>query len=139
MSNSKINTSALLKAVPYAIGAGLIANVALYYIGTAAGIMDPNVGMPKPDGTVDPITVVPVIMASILPVIVAAGVLLLINRFSANPLRIFGILTAVLALLSLSSPFTGLPNAPVGMSLLLCLMHLVVAGSVWYFFSRTSK
>jgi len=41
--------------------------------------------------------------------------------------------------LSFSNPFLAFPNLPVGMGIWLSLMHVVVAGSVWYFFSRYTK
>jgi Family of unknown function (DUF6069) len=135
MQVSKLNSAALLKAAPLA---GLIAaaiNAVLYLIGDATGLMDKSVGMPSPEG-VQPITLMPVIMASILPSIVAGIVLALLNRFTANPMRVFGILAAALLLFSLSGPFTSIPGIPTGMALLLCVMHSVVAGVVWYIFNR---
>ncbi|MFM9949867.1 MAG: DUF6069 family protein [Saprospiraceae bacterium] len=139
MKDLKINSLALLKAAPLAALTSAIINVILFFVGSAAGIMDSSVGMPKPDGGVEPITVLPVVVSSIIPVILAAGVLALLNRFSANPLRIFGILSLVLVVLSFSNPFLAFPNLPLGMGIWLGLMHVVVAGSVWYFFSRYTK
>lgn len=136
MSNSKISLSALPKAILLASVAGVILNVVLFYIGAAAGIMDPAVGVPNADGTIQYITVIPVIISSILPVVVAAGVLALFNRYVANPVRIFGILALILCVLSFANPFLAIPNVPVAMGVWLNLMHVVVAGSVWYFFSR---
>lgn len=139
MTSSKINSSGLLKAAPLAALTGVIINSVLYFIGNSAGIIDTTVGMPKPDGGVDAITIVPVIMASIVPVVGAALLLALLNRFTANPLRIFGIVAIVLLLLSFTNPFMGIPNIPTGMALWLDMMHIVVAGSVWYFFSRLPR
>jgi len=139
MKNSKLNTAGLLKATPLAIAAAVVVNVALFYLGSALGLIDPAIGIPTPDGRTEPITVIPVIMASTVPVIIAAGTLALLNQFTANPLRIFGIITLVLVLLSFSNPFMMIPNVSVGMGLLLNLMHIVVAGSVWYFFSRYTR
>jgi Family of unknown function (DUF6069) len=135
MEISKLNSASILKAAPLA---GLIAaavNAVLYFIGDATGLMDKTVGIATPEG-VQPITLMPVIMASIVPSIVAGILLALLNRFTANPLRIFGILAAVFLLLSLTGPFTSIPGIPTGMALLLCGMHVVVGGTVWYIFNR---
>jgi Family of unknown function (DUF6069) len=139
MTNSKIKLSELPKAALLAALAGVIINAILFFIGSSAGIMDPAIGLPKPDGSVEAITVVPVIISSIIPVVVAALVLVLLNRFTANPVRIFGIITLVLSVLSFMNPFMGIPNVSTGMAMWLNLMHVVVAGCVWYFFSRVPR
>lgn len=139
MTNAKLKLSGLPKAALFAALAGVVINAVLYYIGAAAGIMDPNIGIPKPDGGVEAITVVPVIISSIVPVVVAALFLALLNRFTANPLRIFAIVAIILVLVTFANPFMGIPNVTIGMALWLNLMHVVVAGSVWYFFSKIPK
>lgn len=139
MENSKINASALLKVAPLAAGAAAALNAVLFLIGNALGIMDPSVGIAGPDGSIQAITLVPVVMASIIPSLLAGVLLAVLNRFSAQPLRIFGIVTLVLLVLSLSNPFMGIPNIPVSMALWMDLMHLVVAGTVWYAFSRYTQ
>ena len=138
MQQNKINSASLLKVAPLAGLAAAAINAILYLIGGATGIMDKAVGIPGPDG-VQPITLVPVLMSSIIPALLAGGVLALLNRFTANPLRIFGILTVVLLVLSLANPFMGIPGIPLGMGIYLDLMHVVVAGCVWYAFSRYTK
>ncbi len=139
MENVKINTSALLKAAPLAAGVAAIINAILFFLGDATGIMDKNVGIPGSDGSVQAITVVPVIISSIIPTIVAAGVLMMLKRFTANPLRTYGILTIVLLVLSLGNPFMGIPGIPTAMGIWLNLMHVVVAGVAWFVFSRYTK
>jgi hypothetical protein len=139
MENHKINTSALLKAAPLAAVAAAAINAVLFFVGDAIGLMDKNVGIPGPDGSVQPITLLPVVMSSVIPTLVAAGVLALLNRFTANPLRIYGIVTVVLLVLSFANPFLGIPNVPVGMGVWLNVMHVVVAGVAWYVFNRYTK
>jgi uncharacterized membrane protein HdeD (DUF308 family) len=78
-------------------------------------------------------------MSSIIPTLIAAAVLALINRFSNNPLRIYGIVTIVLFVVTLGNPFLSIPNVPLGMAIWLDLMHVVVAGVAWYAFSRYTK
>jgi hypothetical protein len=139
MENLKINTSALLKVAPLAAAVAAIINAVLFFIGDATGIMDKNVGIPGPDGSVQAITLVPVIMSSIIPTLVAAGVLMMLNRFTANPMRIFGIVTIVILVVSMGNPFMGIPGISTGMGIWLDLMHVVVAGVAWYAFSRYTK
>ncbi len=96
MENLKINTSSLLKVAPLAALASAAINAVLYFIGDATGLMDKAIGIPGPDGALQPITLLPVIMSSIIPTLIAAGVLALLNRFTDNPIRIYGIVTIVL-------------------------------------------
>ncbi len=139
MENLKINSSSLLKVAPLAavVAAGI--NAVLYFIGDAIGLMDPSVGIPGPDGSLQPITLAPIIMSSVIPTLIAAGVLALLNRFTANPLRIYGIVTIVIFIVTLANPFLGIPNLPLGMGIWLDVMHAVVAGVAWYAFSRYTK
>jgi hypothetical protein len=139
MKNSKINTASLLKAAPIAALIAAAANAVLYFVGNSTGLMDPAVGVPRPDGGSDPITLTPVLISSVLPVFVAAGLLALLNRFSAQPLRVFGIIALAFLIFSLSGPFMTLPAAPLGMQVWLCLMHVVVAAAVWYAFKRYTE
>ncbi len=139
MENLKINAASLLKVAPLAALASAAINAVLYFIGDATGLMDKSVGIPGPDGSIQAITLLPVIMSSIIPTLVAAAVLALINRFADNPLRIFGIVTIVIFVVTLANPFLGIPNVPMGMAIWLNLMHAVVAGVAWYAFSRYTK
>lgn len=139
MENLKINTSSLLKVAPLAALASAAINAVLYFIGDATGLMDEAIGIPGPDGAVQPITLVPVIMSSIIPTLIAAGVLALLNRFTDNPIRIYGIVTIVLFVVTLGNPFFSIPNIPLGMGIWLDVMHAVVAGVAWYAFSNYTK
>ncbi len=135
MQNSTLNPSFLLKAAPVAGLIAAVINTVLYFLGDAMGFMDQTVGTPSADG-IQPITLLPVIMSSIIPSIVAGLVFALLNRFTSNPFRIFGIISLVLVVLSFANPFMGIPGIPVGMGVLLNIMHVVVAGSVWVVFNR---
>lgn len=139
MENLKINSNALLKVAPLAALVAAAINAVLYFIGDAIGLMDPSVGIPSPDGSLQPITLAPILMSSIIPTLIAAGVLALLNRFTANPLRIYGIVTIVIFVVTLANPFLGIPNLPLGMGIWLDVMHAVVAGVAWYAFSRYTK
>lgn len=86
-----------------------------------------------------PLTIVPVIMASIAPLIVGSVVFYLFERFTASGFKIFAGIALVLMVLSLASPFTMIPNVTLGYSLVLCLMHVAAALSLLYFIRRANQ
>jgi hypothetical protein len=100
-----------------------VANVVVYYIVSAAGAIPQTVLIP---GMNLPVTVVPVILNSIVPAILAGVLLALLNRFTRRPVRIFRIVAAVLLVLSFANPLT-IPGAPLSMILALDFMHIVAA------------
>lgn len=116
----------LIKAVACAV----ILNCVLFWAGKATGILSndillPNIGQPLRLGAV--------ISSSVLPIIVAAGILYLLSKVVAKPKPIFTAISVVVLLLSFLPPFL-IPNVSIAMTILLNLMHVVVAGSVLYFF-----
>lgn len=84
-------------------------------------------------------TIVPVIMASLIPPIIGSLVFYLLERFTNNGVKIFTIVALILMVLSLYSPFTVIPDITTGYSLVLCAMHIVVALSLLYFIRRTKQ
>ena len=103
-----------------------VANVVVYLIASAAGAIPQTVLIP---GMNMPITVVPVILNSFVPAILAGALLALLNRFARRPVRIFRIIAVVLLLLSFVNPFT-IPGAPMAMILTLNFMHVVAAAII---------
>jgi hypothetical protein len=83
-----------------------------------------------------PITIVPVIMSSIMPSLVAGLVLGVMNYFLNKPFKVFRIVALVLLILSFANPFMGIPGIPLVMGIWLNVMHVVVAGVVVYCFGR---
>lgn len=133
MSTTKIASKKLLTIAPLAgIGAAVV-NAILFYIGKAAGWISDTILLSPAN---EPMTVVPVIISSIIPTLLAAGVLALLNRFTASPLRIFNIIAAILLLLSFANPFVAIPNVTLMMGIWLNVMHVVVAGIVVVAFNR---
>lgn len=115
--------------------AGIVAaliNAVLFYIGLATGAIPGDLIIPNAG---QPLSVLPVILASFVPALVAGMVLAILNRFSKNPLGIFNSIAVIVVVLSFFSPFS-IPNVPTGMVVILELMHLVVAGVVVYAFNR---
>ena len=129
---TKLSFTQSLMAGLYAGVAAAIINAILFFIFHATGVISDNI-MPKPN---EPMTVVPVIMASIMPAIVGSIVFYLLERFTTNGFKIFRILAIVLAVLSLLSPFMVIPGITTGYAVVLCMMHLVVAGALIYFIGQ---
>ena len=74
-----------------AAAAALLINVLLYLLGKLFGAFPPSVQVQG-----QPFTVVPVIIFSFFPVIIAALVFLLLVRFTAQPKRTFYLVAAVI-------------------------------------------
>ena len=107
------------------VGAAAI-NAVIYLIASAAGAIPATVLVP---GMNLPVTVVPVVLNSFVPAILAAIFLALLQRFARRPIRLFRIIAAVLLVLSFANPFT-IPGAPIAMILVLDLMHIVAAATI---------
>ncbi|MEO6589321.1 MAG: DUF6069 family protein [Pyrinomonadaceae bacterium] len=86
-----------------------------------------------------PLTVLPVVMASLVPLIIGSLIFYLFERFTGNGFKIFSIIALVLMGLSLASPFTMIPGVTFGCSLVLCVMHIVAALSLLYFIRRAKQ
>ena len=135
LTTTSINTRKLLTVSPLAGLVAAVINAVLFYIGTATGAIPADLIIPNAG---KPLTVIPVIIASFVPAIAAGLVLALLNRFTKRPLRIFNIIAVILLLFSFSSPFS-IPGVPVGMIIMLNLMHIVVAGAVLVAFNRLAN
>jgi len=82
----------------------------------------------------EPLSVIPIIISSFIPTLLAAAVLALIGRFTKNAWNIFRNLSLVLLILSFANPYLGIPGAPIGMILSLNIMHVVVVGILLFLF-----
>ena len=109
-------------ALVAAVGAVLV-NVGLYFAGRALGAFPPSVQVQG-----EPFSVIPVVIFSFVPVLVAALVFALLARFVARPKRVFYIVAVVVFVLMFFTPFT-IPAAPAVTVVVLELMHVVVAAA----------
>ena len=100
-----------------------VLNAAIFLIGRAADLVPSSVEVQSPTGE-GALTIVPVLLMSIVPVVVAVPVYLLIRHVESNPARVFRVVGGVLLVLSLLLPF-GIPDVPLKMALTLDLMHFV--------------
>ena len=128
----KLDVKQSIMAGLYAGGVAAVINAILFLIFHATGIITDDI-MVKPN---QPMTIVPVVMASTVPALVGSVVFFLLEKFTNNGFRIFRILAIVLVVLSLISPFMSIPGVTTGYALVLCVMHLVVAGALIYFIGK---
>ena len=129
------NSQKLLSLAPLAGLIAAVINAVLFYIGIATGAIPDTVIIPNAG---QPLTIVPVLVASFAPAIVGGLVLALLNRFTKQPFRIFTVIAVIVLALSFFSPFS-IPGAPIGMIVILELMHVVVVAVVLITFNRLTN
>jgi len=117
-----------------AAAVSVVVNVVLFFVGTAIDAFPPDVLVP---GTAAPMTVTPVAIMSVLPILVATLVYTIMSRFTDTPNRWFNILAAIVFVAMLFTPFT-IPGAPTLMIVFLEVMHVVTAVAAVYFLNRSA-
>lgn len=132
---TNVNFKQAMKAGALAAASAAIINTVLYYIFHSAGIIADSVIVQSNQ----PLTVMPVIMSSVLPALLASIVFFLIEKFSKSGFKIFAILSIILGVISLSGPFMALPNVPFSYVIVLDIMHVVVVSALLYFISKAVK
>jgi hypothetical protein len=103
------------------IALAVVINVAVYLIATAAGV---EILVPQ-GATPTPLSVVPVVVFTIVPLALAAVLLLVLRRVGVSSPRVFAGVVVVMALLSLLAPLTA--DLSASNKVTLAVMH-VVAG-----------
>jgi len=130
---TKLNFKQVMIAALTAGAVSAVINSILFFIFHSIGWITDDVFV-QPN---QPLTVVPVIISSIMPSLVAALVFFLLEKYTESGFRIFSIISIVLMLLSLVAPFKGIQNAPFNYSLALEPMHFVVPLVLLYFINRS--
>jgi hypothetical protein len=128
----------LKKTLIAGLAAGVVSgiiNAVLFLIFHSAGVIRDDIFI-KPG---EAMTIAPVVMASLLPSLLGSLVFFLFEKYTRNGFKIFVIVSIVLALLSLASPFMAIPGVTVGYALVLCVMHLVVPLVLLYFIYRARQ
>jgi hypothetical protein len=129
---SKLTFKEVFTAGLIAVGITAAINTVLFYVFHAAGILTDDIFI-QPG---QPLTVVPVIIASIIPLLIGAFIFYLLERFTARGFMIFSIVATLFTLFSLSGPFTGIPGVTMPYAIVLNVMHLVAFASIMYFIRR---
>ncbi|HYO20733.1 MAG TPA: DUF6069 family protein, partial [Dermatophilaceae bacterium] len=103
------------------IAAAALVNVVVYLVATVAGV---DILVPMGASPV-PLSVVPVVLFTIVPLVLAAGFLLVLRRLGSSGSRVFAGVALTVMVLSLVAPMTA--DLTVPNKLVLATMH-VVAG-----------
>ena len=132
---TKLNFKQVMMAGLMAASVSAMINVLLFFMFKAMGWITDDIFV-QPN---QPLTLVPVLISSILPTLIASLVFFLLEKYTRNGFRIFSIISVILMLLSLAMPFTGIPNVTTNYALALDSMHFVVPLVLLYFINRTQK
>lgn len=124
-TTSKPTFLTVLKAGAIAGGIAAAINAILFFISHAAGIITDDIFV-QPD---TPLTVVPVLISSIMPLLLGSGVFFLIAKYTEKGYRNFSILAGVLLLLSLGGPFS-IPEVTIPYAIVLNVMHVVAVAAL---------
>jgi hypothetical protein len=111
--------SQLWRRTGLVIALAAVINVAVYFIATAAGV---EILVPQ-GSTPSPLSVVPVVVFTIVPLVLAAVLLLVLRRVGVSSPRVFAGIVVVVSLLSLAAPLTA--DLTASNKLVLAAMHLV--------------
>ena len=118
-----------------AAGAAALVNAVLFFIFHAAGVITDDI-MVQPN---TPMTVVPILISSILPTLIASVVFFLIEKYTNNGVKIFTIVAGILLVLSFANPFMGIPGVTVPYGIVLNVMHVVVVAALLFFINRSKN
>jgi hypothetical protein len=112
-------------ALAAAAGATVL-NILLFFVGRSLGAFPPTLLIQG-----EPFALLPVVMLSFFPPLLAAALFVLLARFVARPKRIFLVIALIVFVLMFFTPFS-IPNVPTVTIVVLELMHVVVAAvAVW--------
>jgi Family of unknown function (DUF6069) len=118
-----------------AAGAATVVNAILFLVFHAAGVISDTIFI-QPN---QPMTIVPIIISSILPTLVATLVFFLLEKYTKSGFKIFRIISIVLLVLSFINPFVGIVGVTVGYAVVLNIMHIVVVAALLYFIGKSIK
>ena len=114
--------------------AALLANVLVYFIGSAVVGYDPQfIVLANVSAT---------ILFTVVPAIVAVLLYAILLRFSSNPARIFTNIAVVVLIISLIPDLAYIPSVPgasSGQTAILMLMHVVAAGVIVWMLTTLTR
>lgn len=129
---TKLNFTQSIKAGAFAALASAGINALLFFIFHAMGIITDSIFI-QPE---QPLTVVPVLISSIVPSLIASMVFFLFEKYSKNGFHSFRILAIILLVFSFINPFMGIPGVTTGYAIALNLMHVVVVACLLFFIGK---
>ncbi len=128
MTNKPTFIQCLKAGLLAGIAAALI-NALLFLLFKQLGLITDSILIPPAN---EPLTLVPISMASLIPPVLGSGVYYLLARFTVHGFRYFTILALVVLVLSFANPFMGIPDVTISYGLALDALHVVVVGSLLY-------
>lgn len=132
---TKLNFKQAFMAGLMAAGVATIVNAILFFVFHQIGIISDNIFI-QPG---QPMTIVPIIISSIVPTLIAALVFFLLEKFTKNGFKIFRVIAIVLMVLSFMNPFMGIPGVTIGYAVVLNIMHVVVVGALLFFIGKSVR
>ena len=109
----------------------LVANAIIYFIGSALGMFPNNIITPA--GV--PLGLQEIIVVTTAGLLGGAIVFSILNYIVRRPDLWFAAIAVIVLVISFTSPLM-LPGAPIGMIVLLEIMHIVAGASAIYFLTR---
>lgn len=122
----------LMKTGLIAAAVSAVINIVLFYIFKAAGLITDAIEI-EPG---KPLQAFQLVFAGLIPSVVASILLYFLLKYTKNGFKIFTIITIVLSLVFFMNPFMGIKGVTVGYAVALDIMHIPVAGALWYFHKR---
>lgn len=130
--NTKLTFKQSITAGVLAAAVAALINAILFFLFQSMGVITDDI-MVQPD---QPMTILPIVMSSVLPILIGACVFFLFEKYGKNGYKTFRIVAIILLILSFGNPFIGIPNITIAYAMALIVMHVVVAGSLLYFIKR---
>lgn len=130
---TKLNFKQAFMAGLMAAGVATVVNAILFFIFHGAGIIVDTIFI-QPN---QPMTIVPIIISSIVPTLIATLVFFLLDKYTKSGFKIFRIIAIVLMLVSFLNPFMGIQGVTIGYAIALNIMHIVVVGALLYFIGKS--
>lgn len=127
-NKQKVATNHLWWVTIVAIVLAVVGNAILYFIANAA-VAGGLTAVPPGETEATPLPLAVVIVATVVPAIVGAVILILLNRFN-KPINIFRIIAVIVTILSFIPVFTLPASVSVGSKVFLALMHIVAAVAI---------
>jgi uncharacterized membrane protein len=132
---TKLNFKQSIMAGLTAAGVATVVNAILFFIFHASGVLVDTIFI-QPN---QPLTVVPVVISTIMPAIIATLVFFLLEKYTKNGWKIFKVIALILMVITFINPFVGIQGVTLGYAVVLDFMHVVVVGSLLYFIGKAVK
>lgn len=127
----KLNFKSIITAALLAALTASLLNAVLFFVFYSAGIITDDILLQPVN---EPMTLMPIIMSSIVPTLLSGVAFFLMEKYTSKGYRNFSILAIVLLVLSFANPFVGIPGVTMAYATALNVMHVVVVGSILYFY-----